>query len=98
MNVILPTQLSKHRYLFFGAGEAGIGIAELLSAAIARQTGCTLSEARKCCWFVDSKGLVNAERSEHLEEHKKHFAHDFSKLSNYDGKNKGMCMHLFTLF
>lgn len=49
-------QLSKHRYLFFGAGEAGIGIAELLSAAIVQQTGCTLQEARQCSWFVDSKG------------------------------------------
>jgi hypothetical protein len=62
-----------------------------LSSAIAQQTGCTLDEARQCSWFVDSKGLINSERSATLEPHKLHYAHDISKLAvGADGKNKGI--------
>ncbi len=83
-------QLAKHKFLFFGAGEAGIGIAELMSAAIAQQTGCTLEQGRTCCWFVDSKGLINSERKASLETHKLHYAHDISKIPGWDKVNKGV--------
>lgn len=39
---IYSVQLSQHRYLFFGAGEAGVGIADLLSSAVAKQAGATV--------------------------------------------------------
>lgn len=35
-------QLSQHRFLFLGAGEAGVGIADLLSTAIVKQAGAYL--------------------------------------------------------
>jgi len=37
--------LDQHTYLFYGAGEAGLGIAELLASAIQQQTKCTIGEA-----------------------------------------------------
>eukprot|EP01034_Spumella_vulgaris_P027694 gene27694-34456_t len=92
LKITKKENLSKHRYLFFGAGEAGIGIAELLSSAISQQTGCTLDEARQCSWFVDSKGLVNSERAGSLEHHKLPYAHDIAKAVGADGKNKGMTL------
>jgi malate dehydrogenase (oxaloacetate-decarboxylating)(NADP+) len=47
--------LADHKFLFFGAGEAGTGIAEILSLEISRQGKHTLEEARKKIYLVDSK-------------------------------------------
>jgi len=66
--------LGDRPYLFLGAGEAGIGIGELIVSALI-QEGWSEAEARKKCWFVDSKGLVVASRKD-LAHHKKAFAHD----------------------
>lgn len=51
-------QIAEHTFLFYGAGEAGVGIGMMISEAIAIQTGRTVAEAAKNIWFVDSKGLV----------------------------------------
>lgn len=66
--------LSDHTFLFLGAGEAGVGIGELIALAIASEAQCSLQQARRRCCFVDSKGLVVQSR-EGLQEHKKAFAH-----------------------
>ena len=66
-------RLADQRFLFFGAGEAGIGIADTLVAAL-HQEGMSGAEARRRCWLVDSRGLVVAERA-HLSEHKLRYAH-----------------------
>jgi malic enzyme len=39
LHAYLSVQLSQHRFLFLGAGEAGVGIADLLSTAIVKQAG-----------------------------------------------------------
>lgn len=44
--------------LFHGAGEAGVGIGELIAMAIAKAAGTSLEEARKKCFFMDSKGQL----------------------------------------
>jgi len=66
--------LKDQKILFLGAGEAGIGIADLIVAAM-QQEGLQASDARGRCWFVDSKGLVVKSRSD-LAEHKLAYAHD----------------------
>lgn len=70
--------LKDHKYLFFGAGEAGVGIGELTVSAMVDE-GVNLKEARERCWFVDSKGLVVKSRTD-LQEHKKIFAHDHPQV------------------
>lgn len=67
-------KLADQRVLFFGAGEAGIGIANNLSACLVEE-GLSAAEARRRCWFVDSKGLVVKGR-DHLTAHKLPFAHE----------------------
>lgn len=52
-------ELSSQKFLFLGAGEAGVGIAELIAASIRKQTGCRIEDARKRCLFMDSKVLVH---------------------------------------
>ena len=71
---ITGQKLADQRILFLGAGEAGIGIAENISTAL-EEEGLTAAEARKRCWFVDSKGLIVKTRTD-LSTHKLHFAHD----------------------
>jgi malate dehydrogenase (oxaloacetate-decarboxylating)(NADP+) len=67
--------LRTQKILFLGAGEAGIGIADLIVSAMIEE-GASLEEARRQCWFVDSKGLVVKSR-DNLVEHKLRYAHEF---------------------
>ena len=67
--------LGAHRLLFLGAGEAGTGIGELFVAAL-MGTGTPEPEARRRCWYFDSRGLVVASRAGDLADHKRPFAHD----------------------
>ncbi len=67
-------KLSEQKLLFLGAGEAGIGIADVFVAAL-KEEGVPEAEARKRCWFVDSKGLLVAGR-DNMAPHKKPYAHE----------------------
>ncbi len=67
-------RLGDHKFLFYGAGEAGIGIGDLIVTAMMEE-GLSEDEARHHCWFFDSKGLVVAERTD-LVAHKRPFAHE----------------------
>jgi len=67
-------RLVDQTFLFHGAGGAGLGIATLLTAAMAEE-GLTTAQARSRCWFVDSRGLVVSSRTD-LTENKLRFAHD----------------------
>ena len=73
-------QLKDMRILFYGAGEAGIGIGDLIVEALKKE-GVSEIAARRQCWFVDTKGLVVRSRTD-LVEHKLRFAHDHAPLSD----------------
>jgi malate dehydrogenase (oxaloacetate-decarboxylating)(NADP+) len=72
---ITAGRLSEQRLLFMGAGEAAIGIGNLVSSAMMEE-GLTAKAARLNCWFVDSQGLVVGSRTD-LAEHKRPYAHDY---------------------
>jgi malate dehydrogenase (oxaloacetate-decarboxylating)(NADP+) len=67
-------KLREQTVLFLGAGEAGVGIADLIVSAMVDE-GATPEEARRRCWFVDSQGLVVKSR-DGLAEHKLRYAHE----------------------
>lgn len=71
---ITQRPLHEQRVLFLGAGEAGVGIADLIVSAMIDQ-GASLEQARQRCWLVDSKGLVVKSRGA-LAEHKLRYAHE----------------------
>ncbi len=70
-------KLRDMRILFYGAGEAGIGIGELIVGAL-KAEGVPEATARRQCWFFDSKGLVVRGRTD-LVEHKLRFAHEHAE-------------------
>ena len=72
--------LADQKILFLGAGEAGIGIADVYVAALKEQ-GIPEDEARKRCWFVDSRGLLCAGR-DNVAEHKEPYAHEHEYIDN----------------
>ncbi len=71
---LMDLPLARQKFLFLGAGEAGIGIGDLIVEALKLQ-GIPESVSRAQCWFVDSKGLVVRSRTD-LVEHKLRFAHE----------------------
>lgn len=73
-------KLRDQRFLFFGAGEAGTGVGELMVTALMAE-GLTEAEARGVCWFIDSKGLVVKSRTD-LNDHKQRFAQDHAPLKD----------------
>jgi len=75
---ITGQSLIDQRILFLGAGEAGIGMGDLIVAAMV-DAGMTEADAQARCWFVDSKGLVVKSRTD-LVAHKRPYAHDHAFL------------------
>jgi malate dehydrogenase (oxaloacetate-decarboxylating)(NADP+) len=75
------SSLTDHKLLFLGAGEAGIGIADLIVSAMMEE-GLTAEEARARCWFVDSTGLVVQSR-DNLAIHKLPYAHDHAFIQGF---------------
>ncbi|XP_066312533.1 NADP-dependent malic enzyme-like [Miscanthus floridulus] len=82
--------LADHTFLFFGAGEAGTGIAELVALEISRQAKVSVEVARKKIWLVDSKGLIVTSRKETLQPFKKRYAHEHEPVKDLLGAVKAV--------
>ena len=77
---ITGQNLTDQKILFQGAGEAGVGIANLIVTALEAE-GMSHDEAKRKCWLVDSKGLVVKSR-DNLQDHKLTYAHDHKIVSS----------------
>ncbi len=78
---ISGAELAAQRILFYGAGQAGIGIGSTIVAALVEQ-GLTPEEARQRCWFFDSQGLLVAGRDA-IAEQKLPFAHPHAPVDDF---------------
>jgi malate dehydrogenase (oxaloacetate-decarboxylating)(NADP+) len=77
---ITRQHLSDQKIVFFGAGEAGTGVANLVVDAL-KEEGLSDAEARARVWFIDSKGLVVKSRTD-LAEHKRRYAHEHEFIAD----------------
>lgn len=73
-------KLKDQRFLFCGAGEAAIGIGNLIVSALMAE-GLGKADAASRCWFMDSKALVESTRKD-LQEHKRHYAHAHAPITD----------------
>eukprot|EP01094_Clydonella_sp_ATCC50884_P007315 TRINITY_DN1649_c0_g1_i1.p1 TRINITY_DN1649_c0_g1~~TRINITY_DN1649_c0_g1_i1.p1 ORF type:complete len:584 (+),score=195.60 TRINITY_DN1649_c0_g1_i1:66-1754(+) len=70
---VAKLDLKDVRLLFFGAGSAGVGVADTIVQLFV-DNGFEVEEARSHFWFVDSRGLVTNNRGDTLAAHKVRFA------------------------
>ena len=73
--------IAQQTVLFLGAGEAGIGIGDMIVNALCEE-GLPEAEARRRCWFFDSHGLVVGSRTD-LAVHKLPYAHDHPAVDDF---------------
>ena len=74
-------KLTDQQFLFLGAGEAAVGIADLIASAM-EANGLSADEARRRCWLFDSQGLVVGGRQK-LASHKAAYAHDHAPVDDF---------------
>ncbi len=77
---ITGQDITQQRLLFLGAGEAGVGIADLIVSAMVRE-GMAHDDAKSRMWFFDSQGLVVSSRKD-LAAHKKPYARQHAFLTD----------------
>ncbi|KAI0405891.1 malic enzyme [Xylaria palmicola] len=75
-------KLEDIRLVVFGAGTAGIGIADQVRDAIASEKGISKDEAAKQIWLIDKPGLLTTDSE--LDHGQKMFAKDASGWSDKD--------------
>jgi malate dehydrogenase (oxaloacetate-decarboxylating)(NADP+) len=75
------TQLKDEKYLFLGAGSAGIGLANLLCSALVGQ-GMTLDQARSRVHMFDVNGLLESSRTD-LFDFQRPYAHPHAPTRDF---------------
>jgi malate dehydrogenase (oxaloacetate-decarboxylating)(NADP+) len=75
------TKLQDEKYLFLGAGSAGIGLAGLLCTALVEQ-GMTLEDAQARVHMFDINGLLEPSRTD-LVDFQKPYAHPHSPTKDF---------------
>ncbi|MBN3305756.1 MAOX enzyme, partial [Amia calva] len=79
---IMKNKLSDQKILFQGAGEAAMGIADLITMAMEKE-GIPKDQCLTKIWMVDSKGLIVKGRDS-LTEEKLRFAQNHPEMKNLE--------------
>ena len=70
---VCGTPLRNQRIVIFGAGTAGIGVADQLCDAMVRE-GLSRDDAARRFWCVDRQGLLTADMADRLRDHQASYA------------------------
>ncbi|MEO5923682.1 MAG: NAD-dependent malic enzyme [Bryobacteraceae bacterium] len=81
---VCGTPLRNQRIVIFGAGTAGVGVADQLCDAMMRD-GLSKAEAAKHFWLVDRQGLLTSDMAGQLREHQVSYARP-------PGQSKGLTL------
>lgn len=76
--------LTEQRIVIFGAGTAGVGIADQIADAMVKE-GVSIEQARKAFWILDRSGLLN-EKSVTISEEQSRYAREASELTDWVNK------------
>ena len=74
---VTNSKIADHKFLFLGAGEAALGIADLLAMAIVK-SGLSETEARARIHLIDSQGLITKDKPRN-DAHKDSFAKELAQ-------------------
>src|ERR1700745_2204000 len=85
---IKGTKLKDEKYLFLGAGSAGIGLANFLCSALGAQ-GMTLKNAQSQGYMFDINGLLESTRTD-LMDFQKPYAHKHAPTRDFVAAIEGI--------
>jgi malate dehydrogenase (oxaloacetate-decarboxylating) len=79
--------LAQQRFAILGAGCAGVGVADLLTAALV-QAGVPEPEARRRSWIVNRGGLIHTGRTD-VKDEQRVYAHDWNDVKSWAASGDG---------
>jgi malate dehydrogenase (oxaloacetate-decarboxylating) len=87
------TPLRNQRVVIFGAGTAGVGIADQIRDAMVRE-GLSKDDAARRFWFVDRRGLLTADMADQLREYQVTYARPAAECRSWkhDGDVNGVSL------
>jgi malate dehydrogenase (oxaloacetate-decarboxylating) len=85
---VCGTPLRNQRVVIFGAGTAGVGIADQIRDAMVRG-GLSKSEAAKRFWCVDRQGLLTADRAGELQSYQLSYARPTADAERWQHDHEG---------
>jgi malate dehydrogenase (oxaloacetate-decarboxylating) len=90
---VCGTPLRNQRVVIFGAGTAGVGIADQMRDAMV-QEGLFKADAARRFWFVDRQGLLTTGMADRLHDYQVPYARPAaeSKGWNHDGNGNGVSL------
>ena len=83
---ICGTLMRNQRVVIFGAGTAGIGIADQICGAMVRE-GLSREDATARCWCVDRPGLITAELADQLHDYQMTYARPTAECNGWEREN-----------
>ena len=88
---ICGTPLRNQRVVIFGAGTAGIGVADQMRDAMARE-GLSREDAAKRFWCVDRQGLLTTDMAGQLEDYQAAYVRPAAEIGGWkrDGNGVGL--------
>ena len=88
---VCGTPLRNQRVVIFGAGTAGIGVADQIRDAMVRE-GLSKEDAARRFWCVDRQGLLTTDMADQLRDYQAAYARPAaeSKSWKHDGNGNGV--------
>lgn len=90
---VAKTKLSSAKVVIFGAGTAGVGIADQIRDAMIRE-GLSEQDAIQNTWLVDKQGLLTDNMAD-LRDYQKPYARSLIACNNFSGFKQGEKFALF---
>ena len=90
---VCGTPLRNQRVVIFGAGTAGIGIADQIRDAMVRE-GLSREDAARRFWCVDRQGLLTTDMGDQLREYQAAYARSAEEAHDWKREGKGIGIDL----